>query len=85
MKLKDLLMSCTPLPWNPSGMSGPKTQGEIHNNSRYALHSANVLPELVEALQQADKSLSQHGNNANCWPRKEIRAALSKAENIKDK
>lgn len=83
MKLELLLKTIAPLPWKFI----PEARIHTGPEADYALHAANVLPELVEAAKVMDDAVQNSENDdfecANHEVIKKMRAALVRAEEVK--
>lgn len=87
MKLTELLKQITPLPWTEINQS--PMEGNIEpDDYAYIVHTANVLPELVEAAKTVRcpaEGLNGHDLTCmRCWCYGMMKSALSRAEEVKD-
>ncbi len=79
MKLEELLKDITPLPWRKLPvMAEVLVSRETLANEAYALHAANVLPELVAAA----KNLQDNWEHNLTEPMARLNDALDEAEAV---
>lgn len=98
MKLTELLKRITPLPWlEVTATDGDKWIGTGEGDDRittldgntqsidhaYLVHAANVLPELVNAAQEALLNTAPSQYPAPKRSLDKLRAALAKAQDLK--
>jgi hypothetical protein len=79
MKLNELLKRITPLPWRKVPvLAEVLVSRETLANQDYALHAANVLPELVAAA----KNLQENWERNLTEPMARLNEALARAEEV---
>jgi len=81
MKLKQLLMQITPLPWSkPPMIADVLVSRETLANQAYVCHAANVLPELLAAA----KNLQANWERNLTEPMARLNEAIELAEDTDD-